>query len=546
MHPTPDSEFGRTPAGVRSWKTTGTPTRLALALAVVLVAVMVAYLAPQWAHNPDLAHGWLTPLAFFFLLHEARKQTPSRFLATNRKTTMLALACLALGALLFCFGSLFMAALEWSHALVAAVFTTSFCALLAAGWICCAQDTQRLVPVNWMAAAALLLWLLSTPLPPGTYAAVTQTLQTFVSQGVLGLLHFVGVAAVRHGNIIQLPNTAVGVEDACSGVRSLLSCLYAGLFFSAVWVKRPASRAFLILLSALLALVMNLLRSLILTLLAYRGVEIAGAWHDFTGYGVVLMTALLLAGIAQRLSSERALSTTGPERPFAVDRPGATPSVLPWILASCFLAILGGALSLCLAVHRSAPAGGPAPKLEAVLPEQHDGWIARPEPGLFRFTAQLQTDTITQTTYYRQTAAGDEEITVYLAYWSPGQAPVSLVASHTPDACWPGAGWADQPVPRRRIALSVGARTLDEAEQRIFTQNEQIQYVWYWHLYDGRVIHPDDVRSPRHLLSLAWEYGFRRTGAQMFVRVSSNQPWEKIAGDPLVQELFSNLKPYGL
>jgi len=97
-----------------------------------------------------------------------------------------------------------------------------------------------------------------------------------------------------------------------------------------------------------------------------------------------------------------------------------------------------------------------------------------------------------------------------------------------------------------RVPLATGDRTLDDAEYRQFTQSGTLQYVWYWHLYAGRVIHPEGVRSPRQLLLLAFKYGFHRDGEQLFVRVSSNQPWDTIADEPLLQEIFARLGKLGL
>ena len=51
-----------------------------------------------------------------------------------------------------------------------------------------------------------------------------------------------------------MANSTVGVEEACSGVRSLISCVFAGLFFSATLVRQPWARALIVLLAAPLAL----------------------------------------------------------------------------------------------------------------------------------------------------------------------------------------------------------------------------------------------------------------------------------------------------
>ncbi|WP_415907223.1 hypothetical protein [Oleiharenicola sp. Vm1] len=77
-------------------------------------------------------------------------------------------------------------------------------------------------------------------------------------------------------------------------------------------------------------------------------------------------------------------------------------------------------------------------------------------------------------------------------------------------------------------------------------QGQLPQHVWFWHVYNDRVINYRDPYSVSALFEIAWRYGFRRDGNQYFVRFSSNQPWEKIAQEPLVQEIFTRLATIGL
>jgi hypothetical protein len=136
---------------------------------------------------------------------------------------------------------------------------------------------------------------------------------------------------------------------------------------------------------------------------------------------------------------------------------------------------------------------------------------------------------------------------VYIAHWSPGQAPVSLVASHTPDACWPGAGWLPQPNPTPQAALLIAGRALPRAEYRLFRSTFSVpQRVWFWHVYNGRVINYRDPYSVPVLLELALRYGFRREGEQYFIRITSNLPWEQLAPEPLLAEIITNLARVGL
>ena len=521
-----------------------------ISLVALLVTGVTLYLWPQWRHNPDLQHGCFEPLIFVLLIHESRRRGTQRFLQASPGMVSGVIALLLAGLLLLVAGGLYMAALEWTHALVASMVTSALCALLAAAWIVFALDSVRLVPFNWPAGVAIFLWLLSSPLPPGTYASLTQGLQAGVTSAVLALLHFIGVAAVRHGNIIQLTNVSVGIEEACSGVRSLISCVYTGFFFSATLVRRPGARALIIVLAAPLAIAMNLLRSLTLTLLAHNGVEISGTWHDATGFAVLGVTAALLAGLALVLNRPPSRVSENPRRQGTAPAKFARcslPARLPQTLVAGGLALAVSVAVLIIVNTRPARAANePAPDLAALLPASYDGWEAGESSELSQFAAQLQTNRLAQTTYNRQTPQGPLQITIYLAYWPVGATPVSFVAAHTPDACWPGSGWAAKPVADRRMPLSVGRHKLDDAEYRQFTQGEYLQHVWYWHLYAGRVIHPEGVRSPRQLLWLAFKYGFHHDGEQLFVRVSSNQPWDTIAAEPLLQEIFARLAHFGL
>ena len=528
--------------------------RLSVALLVALTAALVVRLWPQWLHNPDLSHGLFMPVIFLLLLRE-NASGPFRFLPANRLSSIATTSLLLLGLLTLAAGGLYAAALGWSHDLVGFTLTAALALLLVAGLVVFSLTTVRFLPFNWSALVAIGLWLLCAPLPPGTYSRLTLSLQLMVTENVLRTLHLLGIGAVRHGNILELASASVGIEEACSGVRSLISCVFAGLFFSASLVRRPWSRVLLIGLSAPLALAMNFVRSLILTLLANSGVHIAGLWHDLTGFAVLAVTAALLAGLAlllERRSTDlpvRGLEATGPgvRFPSATDSmPVAARLSSPRLLVAAL--VFAGALVLFF-ISSTRPAlrgDAPVPDLAAILPASADGWVVEPGVDLYQFTSTLQTDHLAQRTYHRQTASGPEQVTLYLAYWQAGQASVSLVSSHTPDACWPGAGWEAVPVSTPRVNLNVAGHPLPEAETRAFHSGGFPQNVWFWHLYDGRPITQQDPRSPLELLRQAWHYGFRHDGDQLFVRVSSNRPWPELAQEPLLSHFFARLQPLGL
>jgi len=479
-------------------------------------AAFSVHLWPEWSHNPDLSHGFFAPVVFVLLL----------------------LAAALLGAV---FAALLAASVGWSHALVNFVLAAALVALLLAGLVALADERVRLVPFNWAAVVACGLWLLATPIPEGTYARLTLHLQTSVTTGVINLLHLLGIPAQQQGNIIVLARTVVGVEEACSGVRSLISCFYVGVFLSAWKLRRAVPRTGLILLAPVLAIVMNYIRSASLTLMANAGVDISGFWHDATGFAILGLTTVMLTALALWLAPP---DRTDPP-PAPAESPRGVGSITAFLAGAGLLACFGLAI-LALSL-RPADASAPARPVLGLLPATAPGWEVRTTEDLYQFSAILRTEHLAERTYTQVRNGEPVQLNIYIAYWPAGTAPVSLVASHTPDACWPGAGWVAESIPNPRPRLAAPDGQLPLAEHRVFkTMRGYHQHVWFWHLYNGRAINYRDPYSVPALLEIALRYGFSREGPQYFIRVSSNRPWEDLAGDPLLREILANLRPLGL
>ena len=528
-------------------KGSGWPLLVAGALLVPLLAIWINLMLPEWSGNPDLSHGFFTPILFILLINEARNRGPYLFLPPDHKTWIAAILIMLASIFILLTAAFFAAAIEWGHPLVLFLSGGCVAGALASAWIVASTHSVRIVPFNWVVFVAILLWLLSVPLPPGTYSQLTLGLQLWVSDRVLQALHLLGIPAIQNGNIIELARTTVGVEEACSGVRSLLSCIYAGFFFSATFVRRWKSRCMIILLAPIFAIGMNFVRSLFLTLLANGGVDIAGPWHDGTGYAILVTTALILGALAMTLERIEATRKVTPIE--KADPPAASPASHwgPKIL-------IGGYSSavLCLGVfiflrRPAPPLDAPPPEVTTLMPERPPGWQTATSTGLVRFADILETDQLAQRTYVKRRPDGERLlVTLYLAYWQPGQAGVSVVATHTPDACWPGAGWTPIPVAEEEVNLDLPDRNLARSEYRIFTDDKEPQHVWFWHSYDRQVIPEFEPRRPLELLGSVFTYGVRSNGEQLFVRLSSNRPWEDFSDEPLLTEIFANLKPFGL
>ena len=524
-----------------------TAAKVNLAALAILAAALVVHLWPEWSHDADLSHGFLAPVAcgllVYLCLHPgARGTLPGRAAAILTGS----FGAAALAGLWT--AGLFAVTLDWTSPLVDFTLACSF-ALLGFGAIAAFADRRvALVPFSWACLAAAALWPLCSPIPPGTYSRLTSALQLWVSGSVMRTLGLLGVAAHREGNIIELARGTVGIEEACSGVRSLISCVFAGVLFSAALTRKPWARVLIIAVSAPLALAMNFVRSLTLTLLVNGGVHIEGAWHDATGYSVLAVTAAILVWPAVALDrGSPAGATAGRAGPLPRAGPGTGRIPASQAVLLCVLAAAAATLVFFTASTGSpAPSDAAAPDLMAILPTSAPGWSVQATPGLYRFAGTLRTDHLAQRTYRREAAGGREQVDLYLAYWAPGQASVGLVESHTPDACWPGSGWTAKPVPDSRVALEAGGSRLPWAQYRLFENDGYPQYVWFWEIYDGRSIEIGDPFSLKAHLRVALRYGFRRSGEQVFIRISGNRPWDEISREPFVREFLERARSLGL
>jgi exosortase len=518
-------------------------------LAVILLAWTFTSL-PGWINNPDLSHGLFTPLLFGLLIRESFKRESWKSLPHYPKIISGMFYAVLLGSV-FCLalGSLYAVATEWGHPVVKFLIGVSVTGLVFSAWIHFASAPVRLIPLNWVSGAAVALWFLSLPVPPGTYHELTLSLQFRVTENVLAALHLLGIPAIRTGNIIDLAHTSVGVEEACSGVRSLVSCIYAGVFFSAVFVRSLISRISLILIAPFLALVMNFVRSLSLTLLANYGVNIEGFWHDTTGYAILACTAIMLALLAILLDRFESNPSRVDTSSTAVrNTPIASYLVRQNVVFSITCSVgLIWMISLATLSRSTSPANTVAPSIASWLPEQVDGWIVSRPQDLYQFSEILETENLVQRSYAKTDEYGNSTfVTIYLAYWKPGQTSVSNVATHTPDACWPGAGWVPEPASSTSSELLLPQRKTSAGEYRVFSYDEIPRHVWFWHSYDGEVLRDLDPRRPIELIASVLRYGIRSEGEQLFVRFSSNRPWDEISEDPLISEVFEHLQPYGI
>ena len=183
------------------------------------------------------------------------------------------------------------------------------------------QDAVATSPTRWRAVGLLLfpagVWLISGPFLYLVDNQIKGELLTNVTEFVSGVLRANGHAIRVNGNTIVFPNgDAVGVAEACSGIRSLSACVFAGAFLGAVFIEGgfPGAlfrRIAMIGLAAFTAILLNIGRNTYLTFHALNhgsksldrdlagiehgqpGFSSLGSVHDLAG-NVAMIAALIL------------------------------------------------------------------------------------------------------------------------------------------------------------------------------------------------------------------------------------------------------------
>ena len=240
-------------------------------------------LVRDWLSDPALSHGLLIPPAALYIAGARRDITLSR--PARRESRGLALV--AFGCLMLLLGKLaaelFLARLSFL--------------MLAAGLLWTFWGAERVRTL----VLPLLLLATTIPLPALLYNSLTGPLQLFASSAATGVIQALGVAVHRDGNIIQLANISLGVEEACNGLNSLSALVVAALLLGFIICSRNRTRLALLAVAPPLAIGVNVMRVAGTALLSERHQEAAvGFYHLFSGWLVFVagFGALYLAALA--------------------------------------------------------------------------------------------------------------------------------------------------------------------------------------------------------------------------------------------------------
>ncbi len=224
------------------------------------------------------SHGFLIPPIFLYLIWMKRKELKTAKIAPSNIGLFLLIPALLAHLLAYLLEINFISGFSF----IVVMFGLS---LYLFG-----QDTTRKM------AFPILFLIFMIPLPQVLIIGISFRMKIWAAQAATAIINIMGIPAVRNGSVVYLPNTALTVGDPCSGLRSLISLTALGALYAYLAKIQTARKFILFLVSIPLALLANVIRIVLLLIVAFvYGSKVAtGKFHDFSGF---LLFAIALIGL---------------------------------------------------------------------------------------------------------------------------------------------------------------------------------------------------------------------------------------------------------
>jgi exosortase len=473
--------------------------------------VLCRHLSTEWKYNDQYGYGWFVPFLavyLFWLRWESRPPAGGYHLSVKgfqdtsnqeRITNNPAAAAIGAAALLLLLLPLRLfeipnpawRALAWIHAGVVATLT------LLAIWIAGGKSWVRhfAFPIGF--------FFVAVPWFSGIEEPLVQGLMHLVAAIDAEILNLLGIPAQVEGSVIRVNAGLVGVNEACSGVRSLQTSLMIGLLFGELKRLSILRRIALVVGAVAIALLANISRAFFLVwMAATRGLNAMEHGHDVAGYAVLVAVVAGSIGLAAFLARNKVGSASEVEiRKAKVENAAEIRDQNSSFLLPNFYFLLSALIWLVL-VEISAESWYRFHERRAVPQPQ---WTIRwPQgaPGFREIQLNDEAQHLLRCDVGREAVWRGEQMkaenasepqrsfTLFFLRWRPGQDSALLANIHRPDICLPATGWhqtADLGFKSYPIAtdLSIPFHHFEFLHQ-LGTSRQEVAHVFYC-LWQDRV-----------------------------------------------------------
>jgi exosortase len=267
--------------GHGSWSRVARLAPVYVFLLALLYFAVVPRLVSQWWHDPNYSHGFVVPLFSGFLVWRQR----ARLGALVPCGSMLGLPVLLAGAILLVLGDLGSENFLMRSSLI----------VILAGLVLFHLGPRvfRLIlfPFGFL--------FLMIPLPSVVLYVVTFPLQRLAAAQAAWVLDALGVPVLLDGNVIHLSQLSLGVTEACSGIRSLISLLTMALATAYLLIPSGWAMAAIVVSAVPITVLANAGRVVATGFIGqWFGMEYAsGFFHEFAGVAVYLLAFACLGAV---------------------------------------------------------------------------------------------------------------------------------------------------------------------------------------------------------------------------------------------------------
>ena len=260
-----------------------------VALLALIYGGILRDLVRDWWEDENYSHGFLVPVFSGYVVWQQRERL--RGLVTDGSwygvpVLLAGVAALILGDV----GAELFVSRSSLIVLLAGL------ALFHLGW-----------PVTRALAFPLAYLFFMVPLPGVVFFAVAFPLQRLAAENAAWVLDTIGVPVLLDGNIIQLSLVTLGVTEACSGIRSLISLLALAAAWAYLAVPGRWAGLLLVASAVPITILANAGRVVATGLVAqYVGPQYAfGFLHTFSGWVIFLVAVVGLVGVHGLLHAGR-------------------------------------------------------------------------------------------------------------------------------------------------------------------------------------------------------------------------------------------------
>jgi exosortase len=256
-----------------------------ITLAALLIFVnyrVLVDLNVRWTSDPNYGHGILIPFIALYFIYVSRHRL--RGLVPVHSW---------LGLVVFLFGML----LRYIAMPLASVVLEGIAMVVMANGLLMYVGGWQVYRALWFPALYLFFMI---PLPEMVHTRLAFPLQLMASKVSAAILKFAfGVSLMLQGNVLVLASRQLSVEEACSGMRSILGLLALGVAFAYLAKRNFWEQAVLVISTIPIAISVNVLRIVVTALLHEWGYSTLaeGVYHTLTGWFVFMFALVMFLGV---------------------------------------------------------------------------------------------------------------------------------------------------------------------------------------------------------------------------------------------------------